>query len=74
VVVGAQAELEHPVRLVLEPADLFDRVSGQAALGLGEVDDVVVEGVLVATVGNSLARRCHQVSRAPVLRRWLSIS
>ena len=46
-VVGAEAELEHPLRLVLEPADLLDRVAGEPALGLGEIDDVVVERELV---------------------------
>ena len=37
VLVGAEAELEHPVRLVLEPADLLDRGARQPALRLGEV-------------------------------------
>ena len=34
VVVRAQPELQHPVRLVLEPADLLDRLARQAALRL----------------------------------------
>src|SRR5262249_34485120 len=62
VVVRAQAALEHPVRLALESADLLDRLAGQAALGLGEIDDVVVEGELVASVGDEVTRRGHRVS------------
>ena len=59
VVVGAQAELEHPLRLVLDRADLLDRVARQAALGLRQVDDVVVEGVLVASVLDEVAGGGH---------------
>jgi hypothetical protein len=59
VVVRAQAELEHPVRLVLEPADLLDGVAGQPALGLSQVNDVVVEGELLSLVGDEVARRGH---------------
>ena len=59
VVVRAQARLEHPVRLALEAADLLDGRARQAPLRLGEVDDVVVEGVFVASVGDELAR-CGQ--------------
>ena len=62
VVVGAEARLEHPVRLVLEAADLRDGVAGQAALGLAQVGDVVVEGELFASVGDEVTRRGHQVS------------
>ena len=43
VLVGAQAELEHPLGLFLERADLLDRLAGQTALGLGQVDDLVLE-------------------------------
>ena len=62
VLVGAEAELEHPVRLVLEPADLLDGLARQPALGLAQVDDVVVERELVALVGDDLAGRGHRVS------------
>ena len=61
VLVGAQAELEHPVRLVLEPADLLDRLARQPALRLAQVDDVVVEGELVALVGGDLAGCGHSI-------------
>ena len=61
VLVGAEAELEHPVRLVLEAADLLDRGAGQAALGLAEIGDVVVERELVALVGDDLAGGGHAV-------------
>ncbi len=66
--VGAQPELEHPVGLFLEPADLLDRLAGQAALGLAQVDDVVVEGELVALVGDDLAGGGHAIS-GPRVRR-----
>ena len=59
VLVGPQARLEHPVRLFLDPADLLDRVERQAAFRLAEVCDVIVEGVLVAAVGNELAGGRH---------------
>src|SRR6185369_16908900 len=62
VLVGPQAVLEHPVRLVLEAADLLDRRARQAALRLGEVVDVVVERELFALVGDEVARRGHSVS------------
>src|SRR4029077_17929144 len=52
---GPEPQLEPPVRLVLEPADLLDRVARQPSLRLLQVDDVVVEGVLVAAVGNGFA-------------------
>ena len=52
VLVGAQAELEHPLRLVLEGADLLDRLARQAALGLVQVDEVVVEGVFGAAIAD----------------------
>ena len=68
VLVRAQPELEHPVGLVLERADLFDGVPGEAALRLAEVDDVVVERELIASVANGftgLGRRGGQwISRA----------
>ena len=50
VLVGAQPMLQHPLRLLLERADLLDRGAGQAARRLVEVDDVVVEGVLGAAI------------------------
>ena len=59
VLVGAQPVLQHPVRLVLEGADLLHRGTGQAALGLVEVDDVVVEGVLGTPVLDELAGVGH---------------
>src|SRR5262249_37778707 len=62
VVVRAESALEHPVGLALEAADLLDRLTAQAALGLGEIDDVVVEGELFASVGDEVARRGHAVS------------
>jgi hypothetical protein len=62
VLVGAEAELEHPVRLVLEAADLLDGFAGQAALRLGQVDDVIVERELFASVGDDLARSGHRIS------------
>ena len=49
VVVGAQTEVEHPLRLVLELADCQNRFAGQAGFGFLEVIDVVVETVLVLT-------------------------
>jgi hypothetical protein len=61
VLVGAEAELEHPVRLFLEAADLFHRVARQAALRLAQVDDVVVERELVALVGDDLAGGGHSI-------------
>ena len=67
VLVGAQAVLEHPVRLVLERADLLDRGARQPSLGLGEVGDVVVEGELFSLVGDDLAGCGHRVSG----RRWV---
>ena len=54
VLVRPQPELEHPVGLVLERADLLDRVPGQPALRLAEVDDVVVERELIASVANGV--------------------
>ena len=42
--------LQHPLRLLLERADLLDGGPGQAARRLVEVDDVVVEGVLGAAI------------------------
>ena len=62
VVVRPQPELEHPGRLVLEPADLLDRLARQPALGLAQVDDVVVEGELVALVLDEVAGRGHRCS------------
>jgi hypothetical protein len=70
VLVRTEAVLEHPVRLVLEPADLLDRLARQATLRLGEVDDVVVEGELFALVGDDLAGRGHQVSGRWCRRCW----
>ena len=68
VLVGAQAELEHPLRLVLERADLLDRVVRQATLGLGQVDDLVLEVELRAVVIDLLAlSKGHRVS-GPRLR------
>ncbi len=64
VLIGAQTELEHPVRLLLEAADLLDRLTGEAALGLAEVDDVVVERELVALVGDDLAGGGHASPRS----------
>jgi hypothetical protein len=58
---GTQAELEHPVRLVLEAADLLDRRARQPALGLAQVRDVVVEGELFSLVGDDLASSGHSV-------------
>ena len=55
VLVGAQAELEHPLRLVLERADLLDRVVRQATLGLGQVDDLVLEVEARAVVVDHLS-------------------
>ena len=63
VVVRAEAVLEHPVRLVLEAADLLDRRARQAALRLAQVDDVVVERELFALVGDEVARRGHSALR-----------
>ncbi len=60
--VGTEHELEHPVRLLLEAADLLDCRACQAAFRFGEVDDVVVEGELFAAVGDDLAGGCHQLS------------
>jgi hypothetical protein len=63
VVVRAQPELAHPVGLALERADLLDRGARQAALRLGQVDDVVVEGELFTPVGNDLASCGHASPR-----------
>jgi hypothetical protein len=52
---GPEAELEHPVRLVLDAADLLDGLARQPATRLPQVDDVVVEGVLLAPVLDQLA-------------------
>jgi hypothetical protein len=60
----AEPELEHPLRLILEAADLLDGRTGQATLRLGEVDDVVVEGVLVAPVGDEVSCCSHQAPMA----------
>ena len=65
VVVGAQAGLEHPVRLVLEPADLLDGRAREAALRLLQVGDVVVERVLVTAVGDEVASGGHQFLEGP---------
>ena len=62
VLVGAQPELEHPVRLLLEAADLLDGLARQAAFRLGQVDDLVVEGEFLAAVSDDLAGGCHQLS------------
>jgi hypothetical protein len=61
-VVRAEPELQHPLRLVLEPADLLDGLAGETALRLLEVDDVVVEGELVALVLDEVAGGCHRCS------------
>ena len=65
VVVRAQAVLEHPLRLVLEPADLLDGLPRQAALGFRQVHDVIVEGVLVASVLDDVAGGGHGSPRRP---------
>ena len=70
VVVRAQAELEHPVRLALEAADLLDRLARQPALGLAQVDDVVVEGELVALVTDEVAGRGHRCSNHGRAAAW----
>ena len=68
VLVRAQAELEHPLRLVLDRADLLDRVAREAALGLGQVDELVLEVELGAVVIDLLAlSKGHRVS-GPRLR------
>jgi hypothetical protein len=68
VLVGAQAELEHPVRLALERADLLDRVARQAALGLVEVDELVLEVELRAVVVDHLSLvRVMRLGRRVVL-------
>ena len=59
VVVRAQAELEHPVRLALDRADLLHGRAGEPAAGFVEVDDVVVEAVLGAPIGDELAGVGH---------------
>jgi hypothetical protein len=61
VVEGAQAELEHPLRLLLEATDLLDRRAGQPALGLAQVRDVVMEGELFSLVGDDLASSGHSI-------------
>ena len=61
VVVRPQPVLVHPGRLFLEGADLLDRVAGQPAFRLLEVDDVVVELELGALVADDVTLRCgHQ--------------
>ena len=71
VVIGPQPELEHPLRLVLERADLLDRVARKAALRLGEVDDVVLEVELRSVVIDELASCGHCTpGRSPCLRGW----
>jgi len=62
VLVGAQAILEHPVRLVLEPADLLHGLASEAPLGLGEIDDVVVEGELLATIADQIPGGRHEIT------------
>ena len=62
VVIGAESELEHPVRLGLEAADLDDRLPGQADLRLRQVRDVVVEAVLVVLGDDLSARDSHRDS------------
>ena len=63
VLVRAQPVVVHPLRLVLDGADLLDGLAAQAALDLLEVDEVVVEGVLVALVPDDVLLGCgHQCS------------
>jgi hypothetical protein len=62
VVERAEPVLEHPLRLVLDAADLLDRGAREPTFRLGEVGDVVVERELVALVGDDLAGGGHQVS------------
>jgi hypothetical protein len=45
----------------LKRADLLDGVTREPALGLAQVDDVVVEGELLALVGDDLAGSGHAV-------------
>ena len=59
VVERAKSELQHPVGLVLEAADLLDRGACQPTLRLAQVGDVVVEGELLALVGGDLAGGGH---------------
>ena len=64
--IGAETVLEHPVRLVLDRADLFDGGPSETTLRLAQIGDVVVEGELVALVGDDLAGGGHEISG-----RWL---
>src|SRR5690606_4720182 len=76
----AQAELQHPLRLALEVADLLDDALRQAALGLVEVllrqPEVVLIGVLhpleLGRVGVKFFQVGHaslHLDRPPALRR-----
>ena len=65
VLVGAKPEVEHPLRLVLDPADLLDRLASQAAFGLLEVLDVVVEAKLVLA-RHDLRGGCHSAPWKPL--------
>ena len=68
VVVRPESELEHPLRLILEPTDLLNGLSGQAALRLLQVDDVVVERELIAAVADGVSG-CGCGHDAP----WLAV-
>jgi hypothetical protein len=57
VVVRAQTELAHPVGLVLQHAQLHDGVASQPALGLVEIDDLVLEVEARPIVVDELALR-----------------
>jgi hypothetical protein len=54
-------ELEHPLGLVLEARDLLDGLTRQPALGLAQIDDVVVEGELLTLVGDDVTGGGHAV-------------
>src|SRR6266542_514324 len=64
-VVRPEPELEHPFRLVLDRADLLDRLPAQAAFRLREVDNVIVKREIVASIADGLSGlgRSHAVSR-----------
>jgi hypothetical protein len=57
VVVGLQAEVEHPLRLVLELRDLLDELAGQPLRRLVQVVLGVVEAVALRVVGVDVEQR-----------------